>query len=244
MSFFLVRSAIFSEPPITQGFLSTEAGIPWGFIHGRLPGDRRHVRQFSERTGMAEAHDITRLLQRWSAGDPEAFDALVPIVYRQLKELAHARLHAERRGHTLNTTALVHEAYLRLVDIERVQWKDRNHFWSMAARAMRRILVDYARSRLALKRGGAMRPVTLEEEWMRSPATDPDRLLMLDDAMTRLEASHPRAARSLELHYFAGLTQQEVGEVLEISQPTVARDLRFARAWIAAMEEGAPPNSG
>ncbi len=183
---------------------------------------------------MAESPDITQLLQRWSAGDQQAFDDLMPVVYRHLKRLAHARLRSERPGHTLNTTALVHEAYLKLIDIERVQWEDRNHFWSMAARAMRRILVDYARRRTAQKRGGAVHATTLDESRLPDPASDPEQLLALDEALERLESAYPRAAMVVELRYFAGLTQQEVGDMMQLSQPTVFRDLRFALAWMAA----------
>lgn len=193
---------------------------------------------------MAGSVDVTRLLQRWSGGDREAFDELMPVVYDHLKRVAHARLRGERPGHTLNTTALVHEAYLKLIDIERVEWTDRNHFWSMAARAMRRILVDYARMRSAHKRGGSMQKASVDLDRLGSPAADPEQLLALDDALDRLDSEHPRSARAVELHYIVGLTQQEVGDILDISQPTVARDLRFARAYIAATGEsfGGTPN--
>ncbi len=178
--------------------------------------------------------DVTQILLRWSEGDQEAFDQLLPLVYDQLKKLAHARLRGERPDHTLNTTGLVHEAYLKLVDINRVQWQDRAHFLAMASRAMRRILVDYALRRKALKRGGGVDDVTLEEDRL-IPEDYAETLLEIDDALRRLEAIHPRQSQALELHYFGGLTQKEVGHVLGISQPTVARDLRFARAWLAHM---------
>ncbi len=176
--------------------------------------------------------DVTQMLLRWSEGDQDAFDQLLPLVYDQLKKLAHARLRGERLDHTLNTTGLVHEAYLKLVDINQVQWKDRAHFLAMASRAMRRILVDYALRRKAHKRGGGAEKVDLEEEQL-IPDAYAETLLEIDDALKRLEATHPRQSQALELHYFGGLTQEEVGEVLGISQPTVLRDLRFARAWLA-----------
>lgn len=176
--------------------------------------------------------DITQLLLSWSGGDRSAFDQVATVVYDELKRLARDRLRGERPDHTLNTTGLVHEAYVRLVDVERMEWSDRNHFLSVASQMMRRILVDHARRRNARKRGGGG-AVTLEDEHLLVTVEQADTLLQLDAAIQRLEAVHPRPSRAVELHYFGGLTQQEVGEVLEVSQPTVARDLRFALAWLA-----------
>jgi RNA polymerase sigma factor (TIGR02999 family) len=176
--------------------------------------------------------DITQLLSSWSGGDRDALDQVATAVYDELKRLAHDRLRGERPDHTLNTTGLVHEAYVRLVDVERVEWTDRNHFLSMASRMMRRVLVDQARRRNAAKRGGDG-AVTLEDEHLLVTTEQAGTVLELDEAIRRLEEEHPRPAKALELHYFGGLTQQEVGEVLEVSQPTVARDLRFAVAWLA-----------
>lgn len=173
------------------------------------------------------------MLKRWGSGDRAVLDELVPVVYEELKRMARARLRAVPPGQTLDTTGLVHEAFLRMVDIEQVSWADRGHFWSVAARVMRNILVDAARRRTARKRGGAFRKVDLEEEWLLLPEPESERLLALDEALSRLEVGHPRVARAVELHYFVGLTQEEVGGVLDVSQPTVARDLRFARAWLA-----------
>ncbi len=176
--------------------------------------------------------DITQLLLSWSGGDRSAFDKIATVVYGELKRLAHDRLRGERPDHTLNTTGLVHEAYVRLVDVERMEWSDRSHFLSVASRMMRRILVDHARRRNARKRGGAG-AVTLEEEHLLVTTEQAATVLELDEAIGRLEEEHPRPARAVELHYFGGLTQHEVSEVLEVSQPTVARDLRFAVAWLA-----------
>jgi len=176
--------------------------------------------------------DVTQILLRWSGGDQEAFDRLLPLVYDQLKKLAHARLGGERAGHTLNTTALVHEAYLKLVDINRVQWKDRAHFLAMASRQMRRILVDYARKRQAQKRSGDRQQIDWEENLL-IPDGYTETLLELDDALQQLETTWPRPCKAVELHYFGGLTLEETGEVLGVSAPTVMRDLRFAEAWLA-----------
>jgi len=176
--------------------------------------------------------DASQLPRRGTEDDPRAPDPLTSVVYQELKRLAHIRLRSERAGHTLNTTGLVHEAYLRLSDVQRVQWADRNHFLSMASRMMRRILVDHARRRNADKRGGGARDVTLEEEHLVVSAEQADTVLALDEAVRRLEASHARAGRAVELYYFGGLLQEEVAEVLGVSQPTVARDLQFGVAWL------------
>lgn len=180
---------------------------------------------------MAEPHEVTRLLEAYRGGDREAFDRLVPLVYDDLRRIARAHLRRSGSGQTLNTTGLVHEAYVRLVEVERVEWNDRNHFLSVASRMMRRVLVDHARRRKAAKRGGGGE-VTLEEERLLVTAAQADTVLELDEAIGRLEEDHPRPARAVELHYFGGLPQSDVGEVLGVSQPTVARDLRFALAWL------------
>ena len=176
--------------------------------------------------------DASQLPRRWGEGDPGALQELTADAYLELKRLAHLRLRDERPGHTLNTTGLVHEAYLRLAGVGRVEWADRNHFLSMASRVMRRILVDHARRRNAEKRGGGAANVTLEEDHLVVTAEQADSVLELDEAIGRLEEAHDRAARVVELYYFGGLLQGEVAEVLGVSQPTVARDLRFALAWL------------
>jgi RNA polymerase sigma factor (TIGR02999 family) len=176
--------------------------------------------------------DVTQLLRRWREGDPAAMDHVLPVVYDELRRIARARLRGERDGHTLGTTGLVHEAYLRLVDVERVDWRDRAHFLAMASRTMRRVLIDYANQRKAAKRGGIREQVSLGDE-LAAPAVDLDSVLELDAALTRLEAISPRQARSVELRFFGGLTLEETAEVLGTSAPTAMRDLRFAQAWLA-----------
>ena len=176
--------------------------------------------------------DVTEILVRWSEGEEEAFERLVPLVYQELKRLARARLRQEASGHTINTTGLVHEAYVRLVDVDRVKWKDRNHFLSMASRVMRRVLIDQARKRSAQKRDAGVR-IELQEDVLPLETEQAADLLVLNEALEGLEGEHPRQSKVLELLSFGGLNQTEVAAILEISQPTVARDLRFARAWLA-----------
>ncbi len=175
---------------------------------------------------------VTQLLLHWGGGDERARDRLLPLVYEQLKQLAHARLAGERADHTLNTTALVHEAYLKLVDINQVQWKDRTHFLAMASRQMRRILVDYARERKAAKRGGVQYKVVLDEERFL-PEAQVEIVLELDEALKRLEERNPRRSQAVAYRYFGGLTVEETAAALGISRATAERDLKFARAWLS-----------
>lgn len=181
---------------------------------------------------MDDRSQVTRLLRRVGDGDTEALDALVPLLYPELRKIAHARLRGERSGHTLSTTALVHEAYLRLVDIDRMEWRDRAHFFAMASRVMRRVLVDYARARGAQKRGGGWKRIELAEAGELSDE-HARAIEDLDGALTRLEKVSPRQSRLLEHRYFAGLKLKECAEVLGVSLSTVKADLRFARAWLA-----------
>lgn len=181
---------------------------------------------------MDSSDEITRLLKAWQVGEEGAVDQLLSRLYEHLREQAHLHLRKERAGHTLDTTGLVHEAYLRLAAGGEIEIVDRSHFLALASRAMRRVLVDYARARRAAKRGGGERGLPLREELVADD--DVEKLIELDDALGRLEASHPRPAKALELHYFAGLTLDEAGDVLGVSAPTVMRDLRFAEAWLAA----------
>ena len=176
--------------------------------------------------------DVTEILIKWTEGDTTALDRLLPLVYDQLKQLAHARLRRERQDHTLNTTAVVHEAYLRLIDSDQIEWKDRLHFFSLASRLMRRLLVDHAHRRNAQKRGGG-RPRTPFDEELLIPDEDADRLLELDESLAELGKQHPRQAKIIEHRYFGGLTNPDVAEALGISHATVERDLRFARTWLA-----------
>lgn len=166
-----------------------------------------------------------------SQGDREALDALVPLVYGELRRLAHQHLRREDYGHTLNTTALVHEAYLRLVDVNRVQWRDRAHFCAMASRMMRRILINYAKMRKRDKRGGQRAQVPLEDKHLVQ-SQDLDDLLALDQALTRLEESSERLCRVVECRFFGGLTLDETAEALGVSVGTVKHDWRLARVWL------------
>ncbi|MFO7693865.1 MAG: sigma-70 family RNA polymerase sigma factor [Vicinamibacterales bacterium] len=175
--------------------------------------------------------DISDLLAAWSHGDRAALDQLVPLVYDELKRLAHAQMLGERPGHPLQTTALVNEAYLRLVDITRVRWQNRAHFLAVAAQSMRRVLVGVARTRRAQKRGGDVRLVPLAE--VAPPATAPALdVEALDEALATLARTEPRKAQVVELRYFGGLTVEEAGEVLGVSPETVLRDWKFARLWL------------
>lgn len=181
--------------------------------------------------------ELTRYLRRWREGEVEAFDLLLPHVYDHLRSLARGRLRGERDGHTLDTTALVHEAYLKLVDGAVVDWQDRGHFFAVASRAMRRILVDRAKERGAKKRGGGWVAVELDQAQLGGALAvhdaEPNMMLALDEALERLESEHPRQARAIELRYFGGLTLTEVGECQGTSAPTAMRDLQFAQAWLA-----------
>lgn len=180
---------------------------------------------------MTTPPDITRLLSAYTDGNRDVMDQLLPLVYEQLKQLAHARLRAERPDHTLNTTGLVHEAYLKLVDVTQVHYESRGHFFAMASRVMRRILIDYAERRRAQKRGGGARPVSLDEERLL-PDDYAETLLDLNDALDRLEQLYPRPAEAMVHRYFGGLTNEEIAEATGVSLSTVERDLRFARTWL------------
>jgi RNA polymerase sigma factor (TIGR02999 family) len=178
----------------------------------------------------AETGRISRLLQQWSGGDPQAREDLVPLVYQELRKRAAAYLRRERPNHTLQPTALVNEAYLRLMGQERVAWINRAQFFGVAAQAMRRILVDHAREREAAKRPGGIR-VTLDEG-MRSVAPIDCELLMLDSVLQELAAIDPRQARIVEMRYFGGLSEEEVAAILSLSRATITREWRSARAWL------------
>ncbi len=181
--------------------------------------------------------DITQLLIAYTEGNREALDRLMPLVYEHLKGLAHARLRQERSDHTLNTTGLVHEAYLKLIDINQVAWQSRGHFFVMASKVMRRILVNYATMRKAQKRGGGAPIEELREELL-IPEAYAETLLDLDDLLQRFEKTFPREAEVVEHRYFGGLTNEEIAETLSVSLSTVERDLRFARAWLSEKWSG------
>jgi RNA polymerase sigma factor (TIGR02999 family) len=174
---------------------------------------------------------VTALLQAWSAGDSTALDRLVPLVHSELRRLARRHMRRERPGHTLQTTALIHEAYLRLVGAQHVEWQSRAHFFGIAARVMRRVLVDFARERGYRKRGGGSCRVTLDESLLIAQAPDAD-LVALDDGLNALAEVDPRKSRAIELRFFGGLSIEEAALVLDVSPETVKRDCRLAKAWL------------
>jgi RNA polymerase sigma factor (TIGR02999 family) len=175
--------------------------------------------------------EITALLGELHEGRREAMDRLVPLVYDELKRIAHVQLARERDGHTLETTAVVHEAYLRLVDLDRIDWRDRTHFFAAAAGAMRRILVDYARRYQASKRGGGRGPLSLDESAV-AVGERADTLVALDEALARLAAVDGRLARVVEYRFFGGLTEPETAAVLGVTERTVRREWVKAKAWL------------
>jgi RNA polymerase sigma factor (TIGR02999 family) len=174
--------------------------------------------------------DVTRLLVAWGEGDEAAFEQLTPLVYDELKRIARRFMKGERVGHTLQATALVNEAYVRLIDARKLSWQSRAHFFALSARLMRRVLVDFARSKQYQKRGAGAQQVTLEEGLLVS---DPGRhLVMLDDALRALAAFDPRKSQIVEMRYFGGLTVDETAAALKISPETVMRDWKLAKAWL------------
>ena len=175
--------------------------------------------------------DITAQLQAWGAGEPSARERLFPLVYDELRRIAHRQLRRERSGHTLDTTALVHEAYLRLASPVSQDWKDRSHFFAVAAIAMRRILVDYARRYRTSKRGDAPRRVSLTDTLLVAEARA-DTLLAVDEALTELARIDPRLSRVVECRFFAGLTEEETAGILGVTARTVRRDWTKAKGWL------------
>jgi RNA polymerase sigma factor (TIGR02999 family) len=180
----------------------------------------------------SSSHAVTGLLLAWSQGEQAALDKLVPLVYAELRRIAHRYVNRERRGHTLQTTDLVNEAYLRLIDANQVRWQDRAHFFAISAHLMRRVLVDFARSRRYLKRGGGAHRATFDEAMLAFPAPGPD-LVALDDALKALAVKDARKCRVVELRFFGGLSVEETAEVLKVSPDTIHRDWRMAKAWLA-----------
>jgi RNA polymerase sigma-70 factor, ECF subfamily len=178
---------------------------------------------------MSGNHEVTRLLAKWAKGDQQALDDLTPLVYRELRQLAASCLRKERQGHTLQPTALVHESYLRLVDQKNPNWQSRSHFFGVAARLMRQILVDHARKKQAGKRAGMK--VSLEETVSFHHERSRD-LVALDSGLSALEKLDPRKCKALELRYFGGLSMDEIAQALNVSPVTVRRDLRMAEAWL------------
>ena len=180
---------------------------------------------------MSSSRDLTGLLDDWARGDARALDRLLPLVYEELRRIAARQLRRERAGHTLQPTALVHEAYEKLVDQRRVDWRNRAHFYGVASQVMRRLLVDHARRHNANKRGNGFERVTIDEA-LDVPAPDQIPVLVLDDAIGRLEAIDPRLARLVEVRAFGGCTLEEAAEVLHVSESTAKREWRTVKAWL------------
>lgn len=179
---------------------------------------------------MADPDEITQLLNRWSAGDHQARDVVAPLIYDELKQIARGVFRNEHARHTLQPTALVHEAYEKLVGVD-LEWQNRSHFFALAARMMRRLLVNHANSRASQKRGGGALRMTLQDEVHAEPDVEED-ILALDDALTQLATMDERKANIIELHFFGGLTQPQIGEVLNVSESTVRREFKLARIWL------------
>jgi RNA polymerase sigma factor (TIGR02999 family) len=178
-----------------------------------------------------QPREVTQLLLAWNEGDERALEKLLPLVYNELRRLAKRRMRLERPDHTLQTTALINEAYLRLVDVHNVHWQNRTHFFALCARLMRRILVDYARTRHYAKRGGGARPISLDQPLPVAPQRLPD-LVAVDDALRAFAEVDARKAQVVELRFFGGLTAEETAEVLKVSPETVRRDWRLAKVWL------------
>jgi RNA polymerase sigma factor (TIGR02999 family) len=181
---------------------------------------------------LQENQQITQLLSELSNGNRQVVDSLMPLVYKELHQLAHLNLRKERKDHTLNATALVHEAYLKLIDQTRVTWQNRAHFFAIAAQAMRRILINYAHKRKAEKRGGGGVFVTFIDDQVKRD-TQPEELIALDQALDKLSKLNERQSKVIEYWFFVGLTHEETAEVLGVSVPSVRRDWRLARAWLS-----------
>jgi RNA polymerase sigma factor (TIGR02999 family) len=185
--------------------------------------------------------DVTQILQQIERGDPEASERLLPLVYEELKKLATAKMLGERSDHTLQATALVHEAYLRLVDAQQVRrWESRGHFFSAAAEAMRRILIESARRKNSGKRGGSQQRVQQDLDVAATTGTDPDLLLDIDAGLTRLSETDPEVAELLKLRLFAGLSVSEAGEMLGMSRSAAYRNWEYVRSWFAVHHPNSP----
>jgi len=187
-------------------------------------------------------HEITQLLAQWREGNQSALDELYPLVYDELHRLARRYMSRERKGHTLQTTALINEAYVRLVDQKNVPWANRSHFFAISAQIMRRILIDHARRHQYAKRGGGARQVSLEEALTVVMPDQSGELLRLDEALKSLAEMDPRRSQVVELRYFGGLNNEEIAGVLQISENTVTRDWNMARAWLYQQLTGSGAN--
>lgn len=187
-------------------------------------------------------HEITQLLAEWREGKQSALDELYPLVYDELHRLARRYMSRERKGHTLQTTALINEAYVRLVDQKNVPWANRSHFFAISAQIMRRILIDHARRHQYAKRGGGARQVSLDEALTVVMPDQSGELLRLDEALKSLAEMDPRRSQVVELRYFGGLNNEEIAGVLQISENTVTRDWNMARAWLYQQLTGSGAN--
>jgi RNA polymerase sigma-70 factor (ECF subfamily) len=191
--------------------------------------------------GTPDQHEITQLLAEWSDGNQSALDELYPLVYQELHRLARRYMSREKKGHTLQTTALINEAYVRLVDQRNVHWANRSHFFAISAQIMRRILIDHARRHAFAKRGGGAEHVSLEEVAVITPVAGRE-LVRLDEALKSLAEMDPRRSQVVELRYFGGLNNEEIAGVLNISENTVTRDWNMARAWLYQQLAGSGAN--
>ena len=182
-------------------------------------------------SGSSDSTEVTGLLLAWRGGDAAALERLIPLVHAELRRIARRFMRKERAGHSFQTSALVNEAYLRLIDAQNVDWQNRAHFFAITASLMRRILVDLARKRQARKRGGSAQPVVLDEAMVAGPGRQED-LVALDEALTALAALDQRKSKVVELRFFGGLNEAEIAEALEVSPETVRRDWRLAKTWL------------
>jgi RNA polymerase sigma factor (TIGR02999 family) len=180
---------------------------------------------------MSRTHEITDLLQAWNNGDSQALAKLIPLVDHELKKIAHAYMLREKPGHTLQTTALVHEALIKLLEGEKIDWQSRRHFYALVARRMRQVLIEHARARLAAKRGGGAEHVEVDEGILLTTEMS-EELVMLDEALEKLAKIDDRKAKVVEYRYFGGFTNEEVAELLDIAPSTVDREWRIARSWL------------
>src|SRR5215472_14313246 len=201
-----------------------------GLARGTLARNSGRMGDMDE-VASASTHEITLLLQAWGSGDESALERLTPLVYKELHRLAHRYMAAEQPGQTLQTTALVHEVYLRLVDVDNIDWQDRAHFYAICARLMRRILVDFARSRNYQKRGGQIPHIELEEAATVSAVVGSE-LLAVDEALKHLAVIDSRKSDVVEMRFFGGMTVDEIAGALQVSPETVARDWKLAKAWL------------
>jgi RNA polymerase sigma factor (TIGR02999 family) len=190
---------------------------------------------------IAPTHEVTQLLLAWNDGDQNALERLIPLVHAELRRLARQFMRGERPGHTLQPSALINEAYLRLVDVRRVRWQNRVHFFSVAAKVMRRILVDFARTRNYQKRGGGTYQVSLDQAMTAAKEPSQD-LVALDEALTALSEFDERKGRIVEMRFFGGLSEKEIAEALAVSQETVGRDWRLSKSWLRHRLSESTPN--